>query len=451
MKTVNFSELSHFTPKQWEALRATLEHRFTLYGGTMGSGKSYFLRWACIYWLIYLAGKYRQRGIRAGLFCEDYGALNDRHISKIKMEFPKALGTYNEQRHEFTLHIRFGGGVIAFRNLDDPSKYVSSEFAIEAVDEISRDPYAMFSILRTRLRWVGIPETRFIAASNPVGEPWVKRFWIDKNFPPEEKESKEFFFVPALPTDNPHLTEDYFKGLESLDENERKAYLEGDWNAFEKDMDDEGYMKLLTDTELQNAYVQDACHLGDGVLGVDPAAGGDRSAVVLKTETCKEVLFSQKLNDVLQMIPVIANACDRYKNIKQIIVDRTGVGEGLFRRLKELNFPVKGVSFSESPSDKQRFDNLKAELYWKEREWILRGGKLVKNQGWNDFVNIKYKIYDGKKIKIQGKDLLRRAGFKSPDVADASVLTQFASKNLGFDKLYKQMSFKDSMANVWKR
>lgn len=449
MKIVNFSELSHFTDKQWEALEASKTHRFLLYGGTMGSGKSYFLRWACIYWLIYLAGKYHHKGIRVGLFCEDYGALNDRHISKLKTEFPKALGTYNEQRHEFTLHVRFGGGTIAFRNLDDPSKYVSSEFAVIAVDELTRNPYSMFSILRTRLRWAGVPETRFISASNPVGEPWVKRYWIDKNFPPEEKEQEQFFFVPAKPTDNPNLTQDYFAGLGSLSEEDRKAYLEGDWNAFEKIMDEEGWMKLLTDSELQNAIVQEPNHYGDAVLGVDPAAGGDRSAVVLKSEGLQQVLFAQKLNDVLQIIPIIANAMGSYKGIKQIIVDRTGVGEGLYQRLRELKYPVKGISFGESATDKQRFANMKAELYMRERKWLLEGGRLLKNPGWNDFLNIKFKEYGERTIKIQGKDELRRAGFKSPDAVDAAVLTQFASKNLGFMDNYKQIPFKDKMEKIW--
>ena len=449
MEVADFSKLCNFTQKQKEALEAVKKYKYVLYGGSMGSGKSHWLRWMAIYWLLYLSLKYKAKGIRAGLFCEDYGSLNDRHISKIRMEFPKGLGTYNEQRHEFTLHPHFGSSTLAFRNLDDPSKYVSSEFALIAVDEISRNPYSMFSILRTRLRWVGIPEVRFISASNPVGEPWVKRYWIDRNFPPEEKESDQFAFVKALPTDNPHLTEDYFKGLESLSESERKAYLEGDWSAFETVMDAEGWMKLLTDVELQNAFVDTANHIGNGVLGVDPAAGGDRSAVVFKSETCQEVFFSQRLNDVLQLVPVIANAMEHYK-VKQVVVDRTGIGDGLYQRLKELEFPVKGVSFQEKPTNSEKFYNIKAELYWREKEWILRGGKLLRHSGWNDFVNIKWKRYNDKVIRIQGKDELRQMGFNSPDVVDAACLSQFANKNLDFDQVYKSSKFRDKMLDIWR-
>jgi hypothetical protein len=120
---VKFSELASFLPKQKEAQEASKRFKFTLYGGSLGSGKSYWLRWMMVYWLIKLYAKHDLKGIRAGLFCEDYPSLNDRHLSKVKYEFPSWLGRYNESKHEFTLSPEYGSGVIAFRNLDDPEKY----------------------------------------------------------------------------------------------------------------------------------------------------------------------------------------------------------------------------------------------------------------------------------------------------------------------------------------
>jgi hypothetical protein len=78
-----------------------------------------------IYWLLKFWAKYKTRGIRVGLFCEDYPSLNDRHLSRVKYEFPSWLGVYNEAKHEFTLRPEYGSGVLAFRNLDDPEKYLS--------------------------------------------------------------------------------------------------------------------------------------------------------------------------------------------------------------------------------------------------------------------------------------------------------------------------------------
>ena len=436
-KIISFNDLCHFTPKQWAALDSSEHFKFVLYGGTMGSGKSYFLRWACIYWLLKFAGQYKIPGIRAGLFCEDYGALNDRHISKMKIEFPAALGTYNEQRHEFQLHERFGSGVLALRNLDEPGKYMSSEFAVMAVDEIIKNSLNTFTILRTRMRWSGtatsppISNPRFISASNP-GEGWVKQYFIDKNFPPSEQEGKEFCYIAALPKDNPYLPPEYFKSLESLPEAEWKAYLEGDWSAFERNMDDEGFYPLLSSSEISNAYIDIPIHVGPSVLGVDPAAGGDNSSAVLKSEMCQQIMFNQKTKDIMSLVPVIIGIRKSYENLKMIMIDRTGVGEGLFRRLKELerelDCKVRGVAYSEGASNKDIFENMKAELYWKERDWILHGGKLLRDDGWNEFGTVKFKRTSDNKVKIQSKDELRRRGFKSPNCVDAAVLTMLAPK-----------------------
>src|SRR3990167_8413383 len=127
---VKFSELAKFLPKQKDAQEASKRFKFVLFGGSLGSGKSHWLRWMMVFWLLKLHAKSGLKGIRAGLFCEDYPSLNDRHLSKVRYEFPAWLGKYNEAKHEFTLAPEYGSGVIAFRNLDDPEKYLSVEFAI---------------------------------------------------------------------------------------------------------------------------------------------------------------------------------------------------------------------------------------------------------------------------------------------------------------------------------
>lgn len=108
------------------------------------------------------------KGIRVGLFCEDYPALRDRQLSKIKMEFPDWLGSYKEATHEFTLNPAFGNGVICFRNLDNPSKYLSSEFAAIAIDELTLNEQTVFDFLRMRLRWVGVEDPKLIAGRIPA-------------------------------------------------------------------------------------------------------------------------------------------------------------------------------------------------------------------------------------------------------------------------------------------
>lgn len=226
---------ANFQPKQQEAEKATNDYDYLFYGGSAGPGKSYFLRKYPLKFLIETWHKTGLKGIRAGLFCEDYPALHDRHLTKIPYEFPDWLGSFKAQQHEFILAEQFGGGVIAFRNLDDPSKYLSSEFALIEVDELTKNPRETFDFLRLRKRWPGIERTKFIGASNPggIGHDWVKQLWIERNFPAEESEENQFHFIKALPQDNKYLPESYYNTLSALPEKLRKAYRDGNWDVFE--------------------------------------------------------------------------------------------------------------------------------------------------------------------------------------------------------------------------
>jgi hypothetical protein len=433
VKDAKFSEIAKFFPKQLEALNVAKRHKYTLFGGSVGSGKSYWLRWSSVWFLMYYYSKYGIEGIRAGVFCEDYPSLNDRHLTKIKFEFPQWLGKFNEQKHEFTLAKRWGSGIVAFRNLDEPEKYLSVEFAVIAIDEINRNPKTTFDMLRSRHRWPGIKDVKFIAGCNPLGEAWVKNMWVKRLFPVTEQEQYEFVFVPALPTDNPHLPTEYYKSLESLPENQRKAYLEGNWDAFDEGMDEKGYIRLVLDRELQAALTNYGEHSGYKIIGVDPAAGGDHSAIVLKSGTLLEVLFDQRLQNTMDLVSAVSEFY-RSKGADYIVIDRTGVGQGVFDRLKEMNYPVRGVMFSEK-SEEDMFQNIKAELHWKLRKWLVSGGKLLNNTGWNEFEIVKYKNKDGK-IIIQPKEELFKEGIASPNCVDAAVLTMVVE-----DKRIKAQKF----------
>ena len=447
---LKFSELCKFFPKQIEALSAAKRFKFTLFGGSVGSGKSYWIRWSTVWFLLDYYNRYKLEGIRAGIFCEDYPSLNDRHLTKIKYEFPDWLGTYNESKKEFTLKKKWGSGIIAFRNLDDPAKYLSVEFALEAIDEINRNPKTTFDQLRSRLRWPGIKDTKFLAGCNPLGEAWVKNMWVKRLFPPEEKEQYEFVFVPALPTDNPHLPVEYYKSLESLPDNQRKAYLEGNWDAFDEGMDEKGYIRLVNDREVQASYTNESEHSGFIIGGIDPAAGGDNSAIVVRSAHMAQVVFNQKLPNTMDLVSRVIDINREYR-VDMWVVDKTGIGQGVYDRLQEMGYNARGVSFGEKSEDEQ-FSNLKSEWHFRLRKWIIGGGKLKQDYGWNELEIVKYKNKDGK-IIIQPKEDLFREGMQSPNVVDAAVLTMAVSdQTVKSSRIIKQMGgrqFYDRSVEIW--
>ncbi|MFH2076570.1 MAG: phage terminase large subunit, partial [Pseudomonadota bacterium] len=218
--------------------------KFLLFGGAMGGGKSYFLRWFAARFLLRISAEKGLKNVPVMLACEDYPSLKDRQLSKIMIEFPEYLGKFYSDHKVygacFLMRPEYGEGVICFRNLDDPSKYQSAEFSAILIDELTKNTYQNFNDLRTRLRWPGLNdmECPFVAGTNPggIGHGWVKQLWMDKSFPIEWIKPIDyrpaFKYIPSLADDNPFLDESYWKMLETLPPMMRKAYRYGDWEIF---------------------------------------------------------------------------------------------------------------------------------------------------------------------------------------------------------------------------
>lgn len=239
---VALSELVQWTEKQsaaWHELNRD-DVQFLLYGGARGPGKSYFLRWALLGLLLRWAAE-GMDAQRVGLFCETYVTLKDRQIRFIKQEFPLWLGKVKSTQEEglgFYVEPKYGGGVILLRNLDDPEKYKSAEFAAIAVDELTMNPFNTFETLRGSKRSTLVPVTKFLGATNPggIGHLWVKALWVDKDFsgfPQLAPRKEQFVFVRGLLEDNPHLGPEYEEEIESIQDDQlRRAWRYGDWDVF---------------------------------------------------------------------------------------------------------------------------------------------------------------------------------------------------------------------------
>ena len=235
-----FTSLAKFQSKQLDAWNTLFNSqcKYLLYGGAAGGGKSYYLRWAALGLGMYYAFKYKIKGVAIGLFSEDYPTLRDRQVARIKMEFPSWLGELRETRDEgfvFRAKEDYGGFFILLRNLDDPSKYASTEFAAELVEELTKNPVQTFEDLKFRLRYPGISDVKFVGATNPggIGHSWVKKLWIEPDPNNPDLEYDKYFFVPATVYDNKYIDPDYVTQLKSLPDQKRKAWLEGSWDVFE--------------------------------------------------------------------------------------------------------------------------------------------------------------------------------------------------------------------------
>lgn len=119
-----------------------------------------------------------------------------------------------------------------------------------------------------------------------------------------------------------------------------------------------------------------------------------------------------------------------------IYVDEIGLGSGVVDRLREMGLPVRGVNVAEAATVSEDYRNARAELWWKCREWLER--KTCKLPPVNPDVDPredpverlcaeltmpKYKHTSSGKLEVEPKSDTKKRLKRSPDCADALVLT----------------------------
>ena len=179
--------------------------------------------------------------------------------------------------------------------------------------------------------------------------------------------------------------------------------------------------------------------------GLDVARfGSDRSALCKRQgQVMVEPIKTWQGKDLMELAGIILAEHDAvpYRMRPQAIyIDAIGLGAGLADRLRELGLPAIGVSVSESASLKERFNRLRDELFWNAREWFeARDCKVPQDDTLiAEITGIRYKYLSSGKLKVESKDEMKRRGQRSPDVADAFVLT-FAGQGAvagGYSKGY---------------
>lgn len=195
-------------------------------------------------------------------------------------------------------------------------------------------------------------------------------------------------------------------------------------------IDSKGWLPLLIDSEIERAFVEEDVFLGEKRLGADVAGGGrNYSTMVIRGYNLAKKIYKENQPDTMVFANnIIKGSKQNEIRDENIFIDKIGIGKGVFDRIKELKDRVQGISGSSSPSE-LRFANLRAEMYWRCREWILHGGKLLKDDDWYELTNIKYKVDSSGRLKIMSKDEMLKEAIDSPDVADAFALT-FAKVDL---------------------
>ncbi|MFB1501498.1 hypothetical protein [Thiocapsa sp. N5-Cardenillas] len=163
------------------------------------------------------------------------------------------------------------------------------------------------------------------------------------------------------------------------------------------------------------------------IIGVDPAIGdNDRCAIIRRRGRMAFGIEVLRNHNTMELAGRLKTIIDRERPTK-VCIDPIGIGAGVVDRLQEMGYEcVEGVNVARSANDRERFANLRAELWSEMRDWFT--GELPvsipdSDELHRDLCSLGYKHRSNGQLLIESKDDLRKRGMPSPDIADALMLS----------------------------
>jgi hypothetical protein len=169
---------------------------------------------------------------------------------------------------------------------------------------------------------------------------------------------------------------------------------------------------------------------GPLIIGCDPAGDGegkhDRSAIAFRQgRTCFRLEWMPTDSSPMQ----IAGRLVEIWNTLQpdaIIIDKGGLGAGIYDRLVELNVPVIGINNAETDTvDPERYENVRAGMWWRMEEWFHNFPCRIPNDAAliSDLTGPQPEVHSSGKKLLESKKKMEKRGIRSPDGGDALALT----------------------------
>jgi len=195
----------------------------------------------------------------------------------------------------------------------------------------------------------------------------------------------------------------------------------------EADIDSGNWIILIHEADIRDSMKRTQVEpKGVRRLGVDVSRGGrDSNVWYLRTNNLAKKLKKDKDPDLMSVAKTTMEIMEKeHIRAEDVYIDDVGYGGGVVDRCKDKGFEVNGVSEQSSAENKDKFANMKAEMYSLGAQWIREGGTILDDPDlFYQLSKARYKPNSSGRMLIKPKDLLRREGMDSPDDLDAFMLT----------------------------
>lgn len=217
----------------------------------------------------------------------------------------------------------------------------------------------------------------------------------------------------------------------------------------------EAFKNAVARAFINSKYVERARHeqveSGNNlIIGVDVAISDrDRTAIIRRKGRCAYNLERFGNHNTMEIVGRVKRIIME-ENPKRVYIDCIGIGAGVVDRLREMGFDcVEGVNVARSANDKEKFKNLRAEIWSDMRDWLYQDMPVQipdEDELHGELCSLGFKETSTGQIQIESKDDLRSRGLPSPDGADALALTMYGGTGPGGNAL-----FEAPQVNAWEK
>lgn len=405
-------------PKQRELLEAVArgERRVTVRSGH-GVGKTAALAWLIVWFLL---TRYPMKVIAtAPTASQLFNAL----ATEVKVwigRLPKPVQDTLEIKSErIELRRDPSASFVAFNTsraeTPEAMQGVHSANVLLLADEASGVPDPVFEASSGSMAG---PNRQMVLAGNPVRSSGL--FWQTFN---DDDVSPNWYKIHISAVDHPRIPKDFIMDMASRygeNSNAFRVRVLGEFPLADADT-------VIPFELAESAMNRDVKPINvQPIWGLDVAGKGkDKSALAKrKGNVLLEPVKTWAGLDTMELVGRIKqewDSCPLDLRPSTICIDSIGIGAGVADRLREMEMPALSINVGESSAMKDRFANLKSELWWTVREWFeprdvnISQDKKLRDQ----LISVKVKPTATNKIGIETKDQMRARGAKSPDEADA--------------------------------
>jgi hypothetical protein len=336
---------------------------------------------------------------------------------------------YNGQMSQIEL---FNGSVILLKDLyaypSDPNfdELGSLEITDAFIDEANQIEDKARNIIKSRIRYQ-LDENELIPKVLYTCNP-AKNWTYSEFYKPQVDGTiaKNKQFIPSLIDDNPFISRHYKENLLTLDTVSKERLLFGNWEYSNDPSILIEYDKILD--SFNSGYIPTGPHY----ITCDVARFGSDSTVVGIWDGFRVKLHQYNGKSIVEVAQIIKQFQAEYQvPTSHIVIDEDGVGGGCVDLIAGCKGFVNNSSPLENPITRQKenFDNLKSQCYYKLAEYIndnkifINASGTTKEKIIQELEQVKQKSVDndGKK-GVMPKDKVKALIGRSPDFSDCLAM-----------------------------